>query len=317
MDVDSFTVAVLMTAAVIFVNGATDASTSMAPAVAGKSLSYHTACAVCALFNFIGMFVSGIYFPAVVRELGTITRLGYVGTVCALLSVILFSVAAWFFGIPTSESHGLIASVGGVALYYSGRVGAAYIGICIKSVASCAAGFFAGAASYAALSASAVIRRRIDKQGSVAAGLFCAASSFWHGAQDGQKFIFILCSLIGKPSVSTAACVICSLIMGIGCLSGGRRIINKTGVSLTGGLDAVSAAASETASLMCTAVSSVLGIPVSTTYMKTSSMLGASLAGGGRLDKRCAMQLWLTWLMTYPCCMGMSYGLCFLAETFF
>ncbi len=303
-----------MTAAVIFVNGATDAPTSMAPAVAGKKLSYFTACVICALFNFLGMLISGMYFPAVAESMAEISLLGYTGAVCALLSVILFSAVAWFFGIPTSESHGLIASVGGVSLYYAGRVGTAYIDICIKSVLSCAAGFFAGAVAYFAISRITSPKSHSGKRGSLASAFFCAASSFWHGAQDGQKFIFLMCSLTGKSVLPAGAYIVCSLIMGIGCLSGGKKIIQKTGYELTGGLDGIGVAASESASLICTAVSSVLGIPVSTTYMKTMGMLGASMTGGGRLSKKTTAEFLITWFLTYPCCMGISYGLCYIAE---
>ncbi|MBQ6788888.1 MAG: inorganic phosphate transporter [Clostridia bacterium] len=314
---DFCTVAVFMTAAVIFVNGATDAPTSMAPAVASGKLSFPTACLLCALFNFLGMLFSGMYFPAVAESMAELSDLTAVGTVCALLSVVIFSSAAWACGIPTSESHGLIAAVGGVSLYFAGSVGSAYIDICIKSVLSCATGFFAGAGAYVLLSCFPCVIYSGEKRGSIISAFFCSASSFWHGAQDGQKFMFLLCSLTGTAALSTSAYVICSLIMGIGCLAGGRKIINKTGLSLTGGLGGVSAAASETASLACTAVSSVLGIPVSTTYMKTSSMLGASAAGGGAVNKRCAAELLFTWLLTYPCCMGVSYCLCCIAERVF
>ena len=83
-----------MTVAVIFVNGATDAPISMAPAVAGGKLSYFTACVLCALFNFLGMLLSGMYFPTVAESMSEISRLSYTGTVCALLAVILFSAGA-------------------------------------------------------------------------------------------------------------------------------------------------------------------------------------------------------------------------------
>ena len=314
---DVCALAVFMTAAVIFVNGATDAPTSTAPAVASGRLSFPSACIICALFNFLGMLLSGMYFPAVADSMAELGELNYIGTVCTLLSVVTFSSAAWGFGIPTSESHGLIAAVGGVALYNTGRVGSAYIDVCIKSVLSCAAGFFAGVAACAVLSRVTVLRHSGKGRGCVTSAFFCAASSFWHGAQDGQKFLFLLCSLTGAASPSVLACLVCSLIMGIGCLSGGRRIIDKTGSSLTGGLDGTSAAASETASLVCTAVSSIIGIPVSTTYMKTCGMLGASAACGGKINKRCAAELMLTWLLTYPCCMGLAYGLCFMSERIF
>ena len=317
MDVDFSSLAVLMTAAVIFVNGATDAPTSIAPAVVSKKLSFATACIICAMFNFLGMLLSGIFFPAVADNMAEIADLTSAGTVYVLLSVVIFSSAAWVFGIPTSESHGLMAAVGGVNLYYNGGIGDTYIDICIRSTVSCAAGFFAGAALYAVLSRLSVVVHPKNKLGSITSAFFCGASSFWHGAQDGQKFIFLLCSLSGMASLPISAYLVCSLIMGIGCLSGGRKIINKTGAALTGGLDGTSAAASETASLVCTAISSILGIPISTTYMKTSSMLGASVAGGGVIDKRCAAEFLLTWFLTYPCCMGISYGLCFSAERIF
>ena len=310
------TLAVTLTVALIFVNGATDAPTSMAPAVTGKSLSYRRACVICAVFNLLGMLVSGMYFPAVANSMAELSRLDSPGVSCALLSVILFSSAAWLFGIPTSESHGLIAALGGASLYYAGQVESAYIDICIKSVISCAVGLASGMIGY-------ILLARIFPKGRAGGGksrvsaAFCAASSFWHGAQDGQKFIFLLCSLTGKAFLGTWAYIICSVILGLGCISGGRRIINKTGESLTGGLDETAAVASEASAVVCTAAASLLGIPISTTYMKTSTMIGASVGGGGRVNVGCAAELVLTWLLTYPCCMGLSYGVCLIAERIF
>ncbi len=300
----------------IFVNGATDAPNSVAGAVSSGALKFKSACALCAVFNFIGIVLSGAFFPFVTETMSAITHHGGAGSAAAIISVVIFSSAAWIFGIPTSESHGLIAALGGVALYYTGSAGGEFFDITLKSVLSCVAGFLAGAVMLFVLKFALPNCRHIGRKWGRTISVFSASSmSFCHGMQDGQKFIALLPS--GDGDRATAGiCVICATVMAAGCFCCGKRIINKLGCSLAGEFDELGSAASDVSSLICTAVSSLLGIPVSTTYMKTCSMLGAAVAEGRRVDSRTLSELVLTWILTYPVCMLLSYLACGLIEIF-
>ena len=299
--------------AVIFVNGATDAPNSIAGAVGSGVLKYRSACILCAVFNFLGLVIASTYFPSVTKSIESISidRM----TAIPLITVIIFSSVAWFFGIPTSESHALVASLGGVSLYTAGKLGTRFIGICVKSAASCAGGFGIGALFVVILS-PLFHRGRLMTRGNNRKKLqgFCAAfSAACHGMQDGQKFTAMLIPATAVGVLPASAVMICSAVMGMGCLAGGRRITKKLGEDMivSSGADS---AASDAGALVCTLVSTFLGIPVSTTYMKTCSMLGAAAAIKAPVNRRVVLELVGTWVATYPVCMMMSYLLCLLRE---
>ena len=309
------TIITLFVLAVIFVNGATDAPNSIASAVGGGVLQYKSACVLCAVFNFLGLAVSGAFFPYVSESITSIT----VGkaAVIPLATVVIFSSVAWCFGIPTSESHALVAALGGVSLYTTGRLTGSFVDICIKSAASCVIGFIFGAIFAFLLSPFFKDGRLLSqKRGRRRLQAICAAgSSACHGMQDGQKFTAMLlpCAVVGKLPLS--AVLIFSLVMGAGCLTGGGRITKKLGEEMTSSVGS-SGVASDIGALVCTFASTLLGIPVSTTYMKTCSMLGASAAVRAPVNKKVALELLVTWAVTYPVCMAISYALCFLLRGF-
>ena len=107
---------VLLTLAVIFVNGWTDAPNAIATAVGTGALRMGRAIALAAVCNLLGAVLSAALCPAVaatVLEIGDFSgRAQAQAALCAaLLSIVLWAVAAWAFGIPTSESHALLAAL--------------------------------------------------------------------------------------------------------------------------------------------------------------------------------------------------------------
>lgn len=299
--------------AVIFVNGATDAPNSIAGAVGGGVLKYRNACILCALFNFLGLAVSSAYFPSVSESIASISTDNTAAI--PLVTVVIFASIAWFFGIPTSESHALVAALGGVYLYTVGKLEGEFIDICIKSAASCAVGFGVGALFMIVLSplfrCGSIFSLRQNRK--ILQGVCAAGASACHGMQDGQKFTAMLLPTAAVGSLPLSAVLICSAVMGVGCLVGGRRITKKLGEELTNSAGADSAA-SDAGALVCTLVSTFLGIPVSTTYMKTCSMMGAAVAGRTHVNRRVVLELILTWVATYPVCMLLSYMLCLMQD---
>lgn len=301
--------------AVIFVNGATDAPNSIASAVGGGVLKYRSACVLCALFNFFGLALSSTFFPKVSESIASINGEG--SAIIPLATVVIFASVAWFFGIPTSESHALVAALGGVSLYNTGKLTGSFIDVCIKSVLSCLAGVFVGAVFVFLLSPLFMNgkifcgnrkRRRFQE-------LCAAGSSACHGMQDGQKFTAMLLPAASSGGLPFSAVMICSAVMGVGCLVGGRRITRKLGEEMTSSAG-ISGAASDAGALVCTVVSTILGIPVSTTYMKTCSMIGASAVSKTSVKGKVVLELVFTWAATYPVCMAISYILCCISGIF-
>ncbi len=135
--------------------------------------------------------------------------------------------------------------------------------------------------------------------------------AFLHGAQDGQKFIgvFLLCCALaaGRQDTETFLVpvwlsVLCALVMALGTALGGRRIIDTVGrrmVPLTPRLGFAADLGGGACLLLC----SLLGLPVSTTHVKTAAILGA----GGRADRGVVRSILLAWALTFPSCTAIGF----------
>lgn len=349
-------VTLLLTYVVIFVNGWTDAPNAIATAVATGALSMRRAAAMAAVFNCLGVAVMCRVSPAVAYSVSGMVNLSAVDPsprtmyilLCATLSAIVFwSVGAWIFGLPTSESHSLIAALTGAALGLGGGSGAirwsVWRVVMTGLFASMAVGF---AGAYLACFGLERLRRRrfygrrrrrtggrAFQRGQIAAAM---AMAFMHGAQDGQKLLaLLLLSLrLGQTggggtggaggSIPLWLSVSCALVMGLGTATGGGRIVEKMGRELVL-LKPHQGCAADGASALCLLGASLLGFPVSTTHVKTAAILGAGLcgdsagrmgggsgragAGASGVNGAVVRELMITWFTTFPGCMLLGFAL--------
>lgn len=115
-------ITVLLTLGVIFVNGWTDAPNAIATCVATRCMPVRAAIMMSAVFNFLGVFVMTQINSSVASTISNMVDFGehtneaLIALCAALLSIVVYSTAASFFGIPTSESHSLIAGLSGAAI---------------------------------------------------------------------------------------------------------------------------------------------------------------------------------------------------------
>ena len=149
-----------------------------------------------------------------------------------------------------------------------------------------------------------------------------AGTAFFHGAQDGQKFIgvFLLGSALAQGRQETQILrvplwlmVLCAAAMAAGTALGGRRIIDtvcREMVSL-GPREGFSA---DLAGILCLLAATLLGLPVSTTHTRTAALLGVGAAGPRGVDRRVVRSVLLAWLATFPGCMALGYVLAALAR---
>ena len=206
----------------------------------------------------------------------------------ALLSIVVYSVTASFFGIPTSESHSLIAGLSGAAIALqhgtAGINGSEWIKVIYGLVLSLALGFFTGwlICKIITILCRELDRRKANRFFRVAQIIGAAAMSFMHGAQDGQKVIGVLFLGIafsnGQSSVSGMEIpvwlmLLCSIVMGLGTSVGGEKIIKSVGMDMVK-LERYQGFSADLAGAMCLLFSSLFGIPVSTTHTKTSAIMG-------------------------------------------
>ena len=113
-----------------------------------------------------------------------------------------------------------------------------------------------------------------------------AGMAFMHGAQDGQKFmgVFMLGMFLAEGQSSTTEFVIpiwlmvlCSSVMALGTSIGGYRIIKSVGMDMVR-LERFQGFSADMAAVVCLLLSSIFGIPVSTTHTKTTAIMGVGAA---------------------------------------
>ena len=321
-------VTVLLTLGVIFVNGWTDAPNAIATAVTTRSINIRPAIIMSAVFNFLGVLLMTMINSSVAStisnmvDFGTDTQMALVALCAALFSIVVYSVGASIFGIPTSESHSLIAGLTGAALAVQGGLdgvnGQEWIKVIYGLVLSLALGFALGWGICKALTiiCANMDRRRTNKAFKYAQIFGAAAMSFMHGAQDGQKFIGVLLLGVafcnGQPDLVNAAIpiwlmMLCSITMGVGTSVGGEKIIKSVGMDMVK-LEKYQGFSADLAGAFCILLSTVFGIPVSTTHTKTSAIMGVGAVKRlSAINFSVVKDMMLTWVFTFPGCGLISF----------
>ncbi len=290
----------LLLAAVILVNGWTDAPNAIATTVAAGVLSFPAAVTLAALFNLLGVVCTAAVSDAVARTLWSMADFGpYALTAlsAALAATVLWAVFAWRFGIPTSESHALVAGLAGAALALG--VERLRLEVLLRVLL----GLFLSLALGWGL--GRIFRQFLPPQGERAYRrgqiLGAALTAFFHGGQDGQKFLGVLALVLslrgGAFSLPPWAQWTCAALMALGTLVGGQRIIDTVGRKMVL-LTPRSGFAADLGSAGALALCTLLGLPVSTTHAKTAAILGA----GADPDGKVVGSLGAAWLFTFPVC---------------
>lgn len=317
-------IALLLVCASIFVNGWTDAPNAIATVVSTRVLHPRVAVIMATFFNLIGIMCFG---SAVASTIANLVDLGnnsnpLVAVCAAQFSIVVWSISAWKFGIPTSESHALIAGLMGAGIAYNGLSAFKIVefekvlwGIVISTVV----GFVA---AYVVTKLVALLFRRVKRAkanrffsfGQIASAALMATS---HGAQDGQKFmgVFVLVILLAKnqPVPATVhidiwVMLLCSLIMAIGTSIGGNRIIKTMGIDMVK-LEKYQGFSAEIVASVCMLITTVTsGIPLSTTNTKGAAMMGA---GASRrfsdVNWGIAKEMVVAWVLTFPACLLLGF----------
>lgn len=314
-------VSVLLTLGVLLVNGWTDAPNAIACAVVTGVMPFPAAAAMAAVCNFLGVLCVTAVNTAVAQTIYEIADFGGSGqqagiALCAAMTaIVLWATFAWRLGIPTSESHALIAGVSGAAIALGG-LGAlrpeAWSRVLWGLVLSTAAGFVLGRISMA-LTARLSGRDSLFRFAQIPGAAFTA---FLHGAQDGQKFlgIFVLGVALARGWDEKGVFVapvwlilLCAGTIALGTALGGRRIIDKVGRDMVD-LTPRRGFAADLAGCICLLAATMWGLPVSTTHTRTAALLGVTAQEKSRLDKRVMGCVVLAWLLTFPGCGAIGFA---------
>ena len=321
---------VALTLGVIFVNGWTDAPNAIATCISTRCMRVRPAILLSAGFNFLGVLVMTRINASVASTISNMVDFGgntdeaLIALCAALFSIVVYSVTASWFGIPTSESHSLIAGLTGAAIAINnglgGVNGAEWVKVLYGLVMSLLLGFGSGWLICKLLTwvCAGLDRRKANGFFRYAQIFGAAAMSFMHGAQDGQKFIGVLflgvafCN--GQSSVSGVVIpvwlmLLCSTVMGLGTSVGGEKIIKSVGMDMVR-LEKYQGFAADLSAAFCLLLSSLFGIPVSTTHTKTSAIMGVGAVKRlSAINYGVVKDMMLTWVFTFPGCGLISFAM--------
>ncbi len=321
-------VSTLLTLGVILVNGWTDAPNAIATCVSTRAIGVRKAIIMAAVFNFFGVFIMTAINASVAMtiynmvDFGGDARLSLIALCAAMAAIVIWATVAWYFGIPTSESHALIAGISGAAVAiqnsFSGINGAEWMKVIYGIFLSTILGFCMGFVSakitmFLFRNHNRMKSERFFSGAQVAGG---AAMAFMHGAQDGQKFmaIFLLGAAFANGQADTSTFVVpvwlmvlCSAVMGLGTSIGGYRIIKSVGMDMVK-LKPYQGFAADLSATVCLLLSSLTGVPVSTTHTKTTAIMGVGAARRiSNVNWSVVKELVLTWICTFPGCGILGY----------
>jgi len=308
--------------AVVFdiANGWHDCANAIATVVSTKVLSPMAAVSLAAGMNILGAFLT----TAVAKTVGTgiVDPLAITDQVIisALLSAILWNLITILMGLPVSSSHALFGGIagaamahGGAAILNTGGIMKILTSLLISPLFGIVIGYF-------------FMKLILYLFGHLAPGtiskyfgrlqiLSSSFMAFGHGSNDAQKAMGIITmalmsgGVIKTLDVPKWVILTCALAMGFGTLFGGWKIIKTLGVKMLK-LEPIHGFAAETSSTAIIIAASHWGLPVSTTHVVSTAILGVGAT------KRLSAVRWgiagkivLAWVLTLPACIGMAWGI--------
>jgi len=307
-------IVLLLVLAAEFVNGWTDSPNAIATVVSTRVMRPRTAVIMAAILNAAGVLLSGTAVASTIGK-GIVKpeSINLVTVGAAMVAIVFWSTIAWRFGLPTSESHALIAGLTGASLATAGPGVLLWEGwqkVLKGLFFSTVLGFSAGLLIVTLIVwIFRGVNNRVAKSIFGKAQMFSAAfMAFSHGSNDGQKFmgVFALALVLGGVTsefkITPAIILICSVVMAVGTSIGGWRIIKTMGISMVK-LETYQGFAVETGAAACIELASRLGIPVSTTHTINTAIMGVGAA------KRLSAVRWgvvkdivAAWILTFPVC---------------
>jgi PiT family inorganic phosphate transporter len=312
-------VTLLLVLAAEFVNGWTDAPNAIATVVSTRVLSPTKAVFMAAVLNIVGALTTGTAVATTIGE--GIVKQEFISlpvVAAAMLTILVWSGVTWYYAIPTSKSHELIAGLTGASLAAAGQSVLLWegwkkvlIGLGFSTILGFCFGMIIMGLLYWMLQRTrlSLIRNAFSRLQIVSA----AFMAFSHGSNDGQKFmgVFSLALVLGgamaKFEVTWPVMLVCGTVMGVGTIIGGWRIMRTLGFKLTR-LEPVNGFAAETSGSITILLASHFGIPLSTTHCITMAIMGVGAS------RRISAVRWgmagniiFTWIITFPICGVLGY----------
>lgn len=311
----------LLIGGVIFANGCTDVPNSISTCVATRSMSPKKALIMAAICNALGVFLIKAVGSNVANTVYSIVNFGdnsyhaLVALCAALFAIVIWSFITWFFGIPTSQSHSLVAGLTGAAVAINGGFNGvsldAWKKVILGLIISTIFGFIFG---FLITKLIRFLFKNIDRRRTkpiFKIGLIIGDSiqAFFNSLQDGQKFIavFLMGLMLTNgvtdgdiPEIPIWTMIFCSTIMTLGTAIAGNRIIKSVGMKIAK-METYQGTSSDIAASICLLGSTLTGLPVSTNQTKTTAIMGVGAANRvSSVDWSIAKNMILAWVITFP-----------------
>jgi inorganic phosphate transporter, PiT family len=271
-----------------YTNGFHDAANAIATSVSTRALTPRAALAMAAVMNLVGAFLgtgvaktvgSGIIDPPSGMHGLTIVA-------AALIGAIIWNLFTWYYGLPSSSTHGLVGGLIGAALAASGSVLWAQVfeKVVLWMVLSPVIGLILG--YFVMLAIMWIFRRshpgRVGRRFRIAQSLSAAAMALGHGLQDAQKTMGIIVLTlvitghqgVGDSHVPVWVILVCAAVLSFGTYAGGWRIMRTLGRRVIELDPPKGFAAEATAASVLYATAFIWQAPVSTTHTITAAIMG-------------------------------------------
>lgn len=307
-----------------YTNGFHDASNIIATPIASRALTPVQAVAIVATFEFLGPILGG---TAVANTIGKFVNLDDIAAIlsvivilCGLAGAIFWNLITWWFGIPSSSSHALVGGLAGAVIVAVGSdhvlwgfselaqghftgVTKVLLALIISPIIGFWAGFLIHRLVFFLMRAAKPGVNKFFKRIQI---FSCAGLAFSHGANDAQKSMGIITlvllngGMIDEFKVPFWVILSCALAITLGILSGGWRIVRTVGF----GIFKVRPIHAFDAQLTSAAVifgASMVGAPVSTTHVVSSSLMGIGASERPKAVRWAkARDIVSTWIITIP-----------------
>ncbi len=308
-----------------YTNGFHDAANIIATPIASRAMTPIQAVIIVAIAEFLGPIFGG---TAVANTIGKFLNMSDIAAsismtiiLCGCIGAITWNLATWWYGIPSSSSHALVGGLAGPVIAAAGpqyvvwgmeefittghmtgvtKVLAALI---LSPIIGLISGFLIHRLTSALLRGATPI---VNKYLRLSQFVSAAGMGFAHGTNDAQKsmgiitMVLLMGGFIPEFSVPFWVVLLCATAITLGILSGGWRIVRTIGFSIykIRPLHAVNGQASAAAIIFGAAI---IGAPVSTTHVTSSSIMGIGASERPRAVRwRKAGEIVTTWFLTIP-----------------
>jgi PiT family inorganic phosphate transporter len=304
-----------------FINGFHDTANAIATSVSTRVLSPKVAVLMAAVLNMVGALTGTAVAKTVGAGLVQAASVTQVTVISALVAAIMWDLITWYLGLPTSSSHAVLSGIVGAAIATSGFgvvISKGVYKVLLGLILSPLIGFILSILLMSLLtwlfrrSTPSLVSKLFGRLQVVSA----AYMAFSHGGNDAQKTMGIitmaLVSYYHLPDFHVPIWVIllCATAMAFGTAAGGWRIIKTLGMRLVH-LRPINGFAAETAAATVIEAASRIGLPLSTTHVISSTIMGVGAS------KRFSAVRWgiggniiLAWVITLPACTLLAWLIC-------